>query len=753
MNGWYTPGYVGDMFTQWGSFNIQANMAWSDAMTRPMLGQTPIYNFNNFAQYPDMTGNFQYTNPFFTLGQMSWQNMANGGMPYFNAQGQFQAPWANGAVMNNSWWGNMGWTPSGSSSSSTANLSEEEKDFKIKYETLLPLVKELSTYDKLTNAEKSKLKDATSPTGKTWEEKYTALKTAYMKIDKEDRKLFIIENGFKLGTTKDIKGKDDDNSFYNRLLDCGFEFSEDAGVDNSINDLKDSIASWSNKNGNAVEASGIIDNENIDILDIISSWNTKYSNTSDGKRIIAYIEEKYESIDKDTMKETAKTTLIEPLVEKLISKANSVKSSVSATSKTKIEDTISELREAVKNTNKDGIDDNLGTLFDELYLLTRQASITELRTQVLGYYEDIDNEVFTDDMFETETFEDLKNEGFSDDEIKNAEVSAKRKRTSGSSSSTTSNEIDNKTALEQVEQMKQEGVIEIAPLKTVDGKTVYREIEKTGNRNYRRLYYIDDNNKLVEWTNTYYDATTNSYQPINNTTEQETVAATPSQIQDDKEKADAAKANEVTIQKSKETAKANGKAVAEDLRGWTMGKSCYKRVNNSINPKALDKNNIVEFMEGFYDERSFLNPEGLIEFLDDEYDGKNKIEMSNKKNIVNSLLARAIDAGISDNDKDYAAIVKIMNDYKTGGDFEGKKTFNNGGLRRFGRQLTGVAGASIGTALGLAIIGGPVVWGTAAVAVLGLVYGACDMTTDNEMLDKHMKSLYKKIKAKESQKL
>ena len=85
-------------------------------------------------------------------------------------------------------------------------------------------------------------------------------------------------------------------------------------------------------------------------------------------------------------------------------------------------------------------------------------------------------------------------------------------------------------------------------------------------------------------------------------------------------------------------AKANGKFVGEKLIGYTDS-YVYTEVNNKLS--ELDEDNIVSFLDGYYvDAKRLGKVEGLIEKLDDEYDG-GTITMDNKKNIVNSLLTVA----------------------------------------------------------------------------------------------------------------
>ena len=750
MNRWYTPAYTGDMFTQWGSFNIQANTAWADSITRPMLGQTPIYNFNNFCQYPNMAGNSYLTNPFFTLGQMSWQNTVNGGMPYFNDQGQFQAPWLNGMGMNNNWLGGMGWTPSGAGSSSITNLSEEELEYKTNYEVLLSLVKELSKYDGINYSEQAKLKAAISPIGKTWKEKFEALEKAYKKIDKETRKQFILENGYKIGTTKNINGKEDDNSFYNRLLDSGYEFTNvAAGVDDKISSLKDSIKSISNKNGNATNFENIV--KSYDILDVVSSWNTKYASSSDNdeKRIINYIEKQFNAMDnKNELRETVITTAIYPLVDKLIAAVDDVKGSLDASSKEKIEKAVSNLTESKENSNKDGIDSNLSKYFDELYLLLRQASISNLRNDVLAYYGEVDSEVFTDDMFETETYKDLTKEGFDDSAIKGAGVTPIKNPTKPS---VKKDDIDDKTTFEQVQQLQKANAIEEIAVKTVDNKTVYQETKKTGGRNYHRLYVIE-NDKLVELRNTHY--VNGKLEAYDANLAQTKVEATPSDILEAYEEAKEVEQNAERVNASKNTAVVNGNFVAKELPKLTTSNYNRTLINNRLS--ELKEDNIVEFLSGYYDTRGYDKTEGLMELLDDE-NGK-KIDMSNKKKILTSLVAKAKSLGITkENNPDYAAIEEFINKYNSN-DYKDYKKFNDGDNRIWSGWPAGlrIGGAVVAAGItGFLLASNPVGWvvagcALAAGAVLGL--GAIDNITDNEVLDKHIESLFKEIKKLEAQK-
>lgn len=703
MNGWYKPAFIGDMFQgNHGAFNIQMNAAIADSITYPMLGRTPIFDFNNYSQYSTVTPNMSLLNPFYTLGQMSWQNMQNGGQPYFNAQGQFQLPFMMGASMNGNFWNNMGWTPSISSSSSsqTSTLSAEERDAKTKYETLLPLVKELSKYDQLTPIQRADLENATLGAGDTWKDKYAKLSAAYKAIDKDTRKEFLIDNGSKIGTTKDINGNTgDENSLEERLLDCGYEFEDDdRGVDNNVADIKESIETISDKNGTTEVALGLY--ETHDILDIISSWNTKYKNedTDAEKRILDYVISKYETLKDEDTKKTALDKAVKPLTDALLDSARKMKSGLDKDSKAKLETAISELSKAMTSTTENNkIDNNLSTAFNNLYLIMRDASIKTLRNEMLRYYGDVDSEVINENMFVDETYNDLIDEGYTDDEIKNSGVAVKTRKVNSSA-------IDKKTAEEQVTEMIQKETVTELDVKHND-KTVYEETTLTGGRDYKRVFYIEDD-KLVELSNTRFDDQTKKFVAVT-TGEQKAQPIKASAIESDKEKVEQAQKKDADLKPLKSKAVADGKKIADDLFSWTTrGKILYSDTNDILEKVTADT--VVELLEGFYSKSKWCDrQEGLIEFLEDEYGAKKHITMENKKKFINAMVQRAKAEGI--NDENIEEIETIMRWYEDDDKYKNRTTFQIGAWSRF--------------------------WSGE---------GAKD---DNEIIDKCIKNLYDKIKA------
>ena len=175
----------------------------------------------------------------------------------------------------------------------------------------------------------------------------------------------------------------------------------------------------------------------------------------------------------------------------------------------------------------------------------------------------------------------------------------------------------------------------------------------------------------------------------------------------------------------------------------------YDRVNEIIDSEHLDKDNVMKILEGFYAAKSH---EGLIEMLDDEWDG-GAILMDNKKNIIASLIQHAREKGFG-NDADVQNLQRLFKQYTTG-NLKDATDFNNNGWTKFnhnrGSSIASgfVAGAATGATWGL--VGGPLapatsLGGAIGGAIVGAVAGAMDRVTDNEVIDELMKKIYTKIK-------
>ena len=109
----------------------------------------------------------------------------------------------------------------------------------------------------------------------------------------------------------------------------------------------------------------------------------------------------------------------------LISKANEYKNSFDAATKEKFDKAISALNKEKSKVNNNESLNNLSATFDNLYLLTRQAAIAEVRKNLYNRYGDIDGSTFNNALFDKEVTEDLKEEGFTDNAINASKINIK----------------------------------------------------------------------------------------------------------------------------------------------------------------------------------------------------------------------------------------------------------------------------------------------------------------------------------------
>ena len=147
--------------------------------------------------------------------------------------------------------------------------------------------------------------------------------------------------------------------------------------------------------------------------------------------------------------------------------------------------------------------------------------MAEFRNDAKRTWGEIDSKVFNDELFEDEMIEDLESEGFSKSDIENASVSVSELRARLASGSDNKDDnagdddnddlkdtIDNYSAAEQRDMLVKAGYLEQLTYKKDGTITVYQEKKKTGDSDdngeadYARLFYINNDGKLVEWTNT-----------------------------------------------------------------------------------------------------------------------------------------------------------------------------------------------------------------------------------------------------------
>lgn len=755
---WYASAMNYDMMSPnpWNTMNLHMNQLWDHSAAWNNMFAVPQYSFDNFMPYGNMYGNSYLTNPMYTLNQMSW------GTPAWN-----NMPWNNGGNMGNMW-GNMGWNggmfgPSNSSSTGNSSNSTANR----KYNRLLTFIKQLVKYeDGLSASDIDKLNDAMRNAKGTTEEKYETLLDAYNEIDKDTIRDFLVEGGHKLGVSSDVKNSDKNkDTFYNRLIGTGFEYETD--MDNQVETFYDEIKTLSGSDGTSKKAEGIIkliNNRTYDILDFVSSWNNNYKDDSEASRVIDHIAKYYNEIDDKDQKSDAKKLILKPFVEELIDKANSVKKSLDADSKEAIEDTVSKIRDSLNNT-EDSVDSSLTDLFDKLYLYTRQGAMAELRNDAKAYYGEIDDEVFNDKLFQDDMIKDLESEGFTTDEINDTAVAISEKKAKRASRSKDDEDdddtskdalkdIDKKSSTVQVAVLKSEGILtELTNVKYGD-KTLYQEKSKTvdtdndGKADYARLFYINDDGKLVEWQGAKLDENNKLVAGIGETT------VKASEINKASKKAEKVEKETAKLEAEHANAKSNGSYIASTLSGATED-FAYKKVNEKISSKYLNKTNIIEFVGGYYNNTDnvwFGHKEGLIEFLDDEHDD-GQISMANKKNIIKSFLDNE-EVQKFKNEPEYEQLKHLLEKY----DGSEAKDFNHGGFNRtingihkpssiatYGGAGLAVAGAGLAWATAASNFWNPVGWGAAIVGVAATAYSLLDGKTDNEVIDDCMKALYDKV--------
>lgn len=516
-----------------------------------------------------------------------------------------------------------GYTPTNSNNDSTKNTQ---------YNKLHTLLKQIVKAEDIFHAnEIDTINEALRNTKGTTEEKYKRLLEAYNTLDKDDVRLFLSEHGGALGVCSDLKDKKGDDSFYERLLATGFEY-EDTTVDDLLEEFHSGIAELDCSDAESVEANkliGLIKDGKIEILDFISSWNTYFKDDSDSARLMEYLGDKYEELDDESAQDTYKRHVLKPIVNALISKANNAKSSLDSASKTKLNEAIEELRDALDDTDNK-VDKNLSKAFDKVYLYTRQAALAELANDAKRYYGEIDEAVFNESLFEQEMINDLENEGFYSDEINATKVtlSERKRRSSGADNDDNSSDsserssnpfkgIDNKTTWEQLSILQANDVLEKLDSKH-NNSSVWQEVTMSGDSDgdgtpdYAKLFYINNDGKIVEWTNTKLDEDGNPTK-IDSKAAQEEVVRKASEI------ANRGRSSSSRTSSKKEIdPKKAGEKVVELLKGCTGHKD---EIEIAEILEDIDKDNVLDFLISAYDNGANKKEgRGLIEKLREKGD-------------------------------------------------------------------------------------------------------------------------------------
>lgn len=121
----------------------------------------------------------------------------------------------------------------------------------------------------------------------------------------------------------------------------------------------------------------------------------------------------------------------------------------------------------------------------------------------------------------------------------------------------------------------------------------------------------------------------------------------------------------------------DGSNVYKWVDGITTDSTLYTKIDTILN--KITKTNVIDFLVGYYDARGNYSGDGIIEQLDDEYDG-GMITMDGKKNLINAFIAavKQFPNYINKNDStliaDIESLEAILKGYPDNSD---KTTFNN----------------------------------------------------------------------------
>ena len=683
---WYNSAMTYDMVTAgpWNNMNLHMNQLYDHSIAWNNMFQYPQYNFNNFMPYGDGFGcNSYLTNPFYTLNQMSWGTPAWGNN--FGLGG-------GNMGMNYGMPGMFGWggTPFGQVAPSTGgSAGSGNSKTNSKYNRLLSLVNQMIKNDNnlLTATEIDTLTAAKKNSKGTADEKFEKLLEAYNTIPKDVVRKFLAESSGKL------KVADKADSFYETLLGAGHEYI-DKGVDPDLDKIYDGIAALKDKNAGSVDVDGVVSELQLgttDVLDLISSWNTEFKSNKGSERLIKHLEKSYNGLKDDDAKEDVKNKILLPLINALTAKADTVKGALDSASKKRIQNAIDDLK---KEKDKSKISfSTISNKFDELYLLTRQAALTKLQNDAKSYWGEIDSKVFNNELFKDEMMEDLDGEGFSAKDIKDASVSVREtRRTSSRSESDNKTSggndeaddlkdvMDDKTAAEQLVLLEKAGYLEETTYKKDGTMTVYREKKMTGDSDgkdgadYARLFYVNKEGKLVEWTNTKLNDACTNVEVAKVGSVQKELTVKGSEIMSYKAKVEEAeeKAEAEAESTGSFNAKTFGETTAEYLTSFTDDDNCdwiAARLDK------LNKDNVLEFLNAYYEKAGYKSSfwgdktcsEGLIEYLDDDdKDDDNRVFTKElKSGILTAVLEKAEALGLASSQeyKDLKSIIDEHDEY------------------------------------------------------------------------------------------
>ena len=537
--------------------NTQWNFMNADFMARSIMNFVPFFGACCY-NYPDMGAQLTLPSVFSTGYQLDFNPPQNGN------------PWAWGNWIQNplnSWMQNTNGNNNNNNNSTPTTAAE--RDLQTKINKLQSLLKQIAQSEYAGLDISNEITDAIndSASKKTRQEKYDALLEAFKSLDRDVVRSFIVDA--KLSTNPNDGEKVAD------LLKAGYEDGTEKRTRQSelrSSSKMDEITKWietiNDSYGDTIECPVVthLTNNYFDILDLVSAWNTnKHTN------MIETFAEKYNDLNNETRKNDFYDATIGILATKLTDKAEKllgvrINGKYAVEDKTDIETLIASVKDA--NDNKEL--EKLATEFDKLYATLRRAETKIAQIKVQNYFGFLDegvaeeDKIFDDSLFVEDTEDDLEAEGLND---VGTDVTLNNSTRCTGSSRRHDNETPKAAAERRLDGMTSHFV------KNDDG--TYTEKRPEGDDTEPRTFTINDEGKLVN----------------TETGDVATIDSVRTDINSKKEAIQRAEkdADLLTTSDEQETAKAIGKQLYSELKGYTTAED-WNYIKENINVYTNSKN-------------------------------------------------------------------------------------------------------------------------------------------------------------------
>ncbi len=664
------------------------NLFWNEQMLKnqsnAMRFMTPVFDFSSTWMYPEFTqfGN-NLLNPMLAVQQCmsNWQN--NGGVQNLWSQ----TPWNQPFTMN---------IPSANNTTNTSNMSDADKakykKMDREYEALKTLI---NTYKNVAIANKSinpdlldKIEVALSNNGaapkdaseeekkrQPVERKLEALRDIYNQLDKN-----ALRKAVSSLETKDYNVKD-------ALEKAGYKFSakeysyknaKDAELNNKLSNIHTEISNIEKgkstgltKLEDMVETLASKADENNDILRNISYWNDKYKDKEE-RSIIRFLTTKMQSSNLDS---NDRSNIYNKHVTKLVNALKSRAEYMMANAEAFDEDTIQALSTQITNTEK-ALECMSGKLsdktkaetlckeFEKLYVMLRRMEAQKINVELQQKYSflnDIsstDADFINDELIVKDTEADLKSEGL--DEVDTTQIKLENYKP------------EPKTAQEEVDELVADKTLS----KATDSLTPANEVSNCYKDSEGNYYTVKDGKviKLDDVTAVYSNGRCKTkdgkMHNIADIVGTEVKASDIKPAKVETKAADSEKTEHTTktyddiAAENASSEKINflGRIFCEDISGYTNDEE-FKRMKAFV--KVIDSDNVVEFINGYNEKKSWYQFGGFFEHIASENESS-RLTNGEVLPIIKALIDRFNSKELSGDEKEALNTVKeVYNKYVT----------------------------------------------------------------------------------------